>query len=312
MRVSYHPEYYVDLPPGHPFPMHKYPALHRRLLAERVIDATGVMVPDAAPLAWLERVHTRDYLAKLEDGTLSPAEVRRLGVPWSARMWRRSRLAAAGSVLAARAALDDGIAGNLAGGTHHAFADRGEGFCVLNDAAIAIRVLQHEGRIARALIVDLDVHQGNGTAEIFAADDDIFTFSVHGERNYPSRKARSTLDVGLPDGTGDTAYLEVLSAHLPEVFDAARADIVFYLAGVDPAAGDRYGKLALSEDGLRRRDRLVLLAARERGVPLVVLLAGGYAPDPERTAALHANTFREATAIWPAAARPATQPRTAK
>jgi acetoin utilization deacetylase AcuC-like enzyme len=232
------------------------------------------MQPEEAPLELLSRVHTAEYLAKLEAGTLSDQEIRRLGVPWSPRLWRRSRLAAAGTLLAARAALEDGLAGNLAGGTHHAFADRGEGFCVLNDVAVAVRALQDSGEARRALVVDLDVHQGNGTAAIFAGDADVFTLSLHGERNYPTQKMRSTLDVGLPDGTGDEAYLAALEQALATALSSFEPDVVFYLAGVDPAAGDRYGRLALTEDGLRRRDRFVVGTLRDRGLPVVLLLAG--------------------------------------
>jgi acetoin utilization deacetylase AcuC-like enzyme len=198
--------------------------------------------------------------------------------------------------LAARAALDHGLAGNLAGGTHHAFADHGEGFCVLNDVAIAIRKLQAERSIERAAIIDLDVHQGNGTAAIFEAEDEVFTFSMHGERNYPLAKMHSNLDVPLKDGVGDAEYLDSLQRHLPTVLDAANADIVFYLAGVDVAAGDRYGKLALTEEGIRQRDRWVIEAVRSRGLPLSIVLAGGYAATRARTAELHAHVFRESTA----------------
>src|SRR6202795_226934 len=208
--------------------------------------------------------------------------------------WQRSRLASAGTLLAARAALERGMAGNLAGGTHHAFADHGEGFCALNDVAIAIRKLQAEHLIERAAVVDLDVHQGNGTAAIFDADDEVFTFSMHGERNYPLAKMRSNVDVPLQDGVGDAEYLAVLRRHFPAVLDLAKPDITFYLAGVDVAAGDRYGKLALTEEGIGRRDRCVIEAVRGRDVPLTIVLAGGYAPSRARTADLHAHVFREA------------------
>jgi acetoin utilization deacetylase AcuC-like enzyme len=220
--------------------------------------------------------------------------VRALGVPWTPRLLRRSRLAVQGTLLAARAALTDGVAGNLAGGTHHAFADHGEGFCVLNDVAVAIRRLQAEGEVRRALIVDLDVHQGNGTAAIFEGDDTVRTFSMHGERNYPARKMRSTIDVGLPDGTDDEAYLAALDAHLPQLTAGFTPDLVFYLAGVDVVAGDRYGRFALTDAGLRARERRVLGWARGAGLPLVITLAGGYAASAERTAALHAVVFEEA------------------
>jgi acetoin utilization deacetylase AcuC-like enzyme len=296
MKCSYHPSYAVALPPGHPFPMSKYPMLMERLLAEGILAAADILQPEALDIATLELVHTRGYLDKLESSGLSYAEQRRLGMPWSAALWRRSRLASAGTLLAARAALEHGLAGNLAGGTHHAFADHGEGFCVLNDVAIAIRKLQAERAIDRAAIIDLDVHQGNGSAAIFEVDEAVFTFSMHGERNYPLAKMRSNLDVPLQDGMGDAQYLDSLQQHLPGVLDSARADMVFYLAGVDVAAGDRYGKLALTEEGIRLRDRRVIESVRSRGVPLVIVLAGGYAATRERTAELHAHAFREAAA----------------
>jgi acetoin utilization deacetylase AcuC-like enzyme len=296
MKCSYHPSYQVALPPGHPFPMSKYSRLAEQLLTEGILAAGDILQPEPLDVPTLELVHTPQYLAKLASSGLSAAEQRRLGLPWSEALWQRSRLASAGTLLAARAALDHGLAGNLAGGTHHAFADHGEGFCALNDVAIAIRKLQAERSIGRAAIIDLDVHQGNGTAAIFEAQDEVFTFSMHGERNYPLAKMRSNLDVPLKDGVGDAEYLDSLQRHLPTVLDAANADIVFYLAGVDVAAGDRYGKLALTEEGIRRRDRWVIEAVRSRGLPLIIVLAGGYAATRARTAELHAHVFRESTA----------------
>ncbi|HEY4446294.1 MAG TPA: histone deacetylase [Steroidobacteraceae bacterium] len=274
--------------------MSKYVLLKERLVAEGILSAGDILEPEPIDAATLELVHTREYLAKLASSGLSAAEQRRLGLPWSEALWQRSRLASAGTLLAARAALEDGLAGNLAGGTHHAFADHGEGFCVINDVAIAIRKLQAEHLIERAAIIDLDVHQGNGTAAIFEANETVFTFSMHGERNYPLAKMRSNLDLPLRDGVGDTEYLDVLREHLPRVLDAAEADIVFYLAGVDVAAGDRYGKLALTEEGIRQRDGCVIESVRSRDVPLSIVLAGGYAATRVRTAELHAHVFREA------------------
>jgi acetoin utilization deacetylase AcuC-like enzyme len=294
MKCSYSFDYEVALPPGHPFPMSKYPLLKAQLLGEGIIAPADLLEPELLDIAILERVHTRGYLNKLSSAGLSAAETRRLGVPWSDALWRRSRLASAGTLLAARAALDEGLAANLAGGTHHAFADHGEGFCVLNDVAVAVAQLRAEGAITKAAIVDLDVHQGNGTAAIFESEPDVYTFSMHGERNYPSVKMRSNLDVPLRDGTGDDEYLEKLEQHLPDVIERSQADIAFYLAGVDVAAGDRYGRLALTEEGIRKRDRLVIEAVRRRGVPLAIVLAGGYAPTRARTAELHAHVFREA------------------
>jgi acetoin utilization deacetylase AcuC-like enzyme len=296
MKCSYHPGYQVPLPAGHPFPIAKFPLLKDQLLAEGVLLAADLLQPEPLDRQTLELVHTPDYLNKLESSGLSTAEQRLLGMPWSEALFLRSRLASAGTLLAARTALETGLTGNLAGGTHHAFADHGEGFCVLNDVAIAISKLRAEHVIERALIIDLDVHQGNGTAAIFEHVDEVFTFSMHGERNYPAAKMRSTLDIALPDGVGDAEYLEALERHMPQVLTAARADLAFYLAGVDVAAGDRYGKLALSEEGIRTRDRLVIERVRNAGVPLVILLAGGYAATRARTVELHAHVFREAVA----------------
>jgi acetoin utilization deacetylase AcuC-like enzyme len=301
MRVSHHPGFALPLPPSHPFPTAKYRLIREVLLARGLIRESDIDQPEEAPLEALRRVHTADYLAKLASGDLTAAEQRRLGVPWSPELWVRSRRATGGTLLAARRALETGLGANLAGGTHHAFADHGEGFCVLNDVAVAIRALQAEGRVARVLVVDLDVHQGNGTASIFEGDPSVFTFSIHGAANYPAEKRRSTLDVGLADGTRDEEYLAVLGQHLPSILAGFAADLVFYLAGVDVAAGDRYGRFRLSEAGVRARDGQVLGLARRAGLPLVITLAGGYASTAERTAALHAIVFEEAAALAGAA-----------
>ncbi len=297
MRVSYSPAYYVPLPEGHAFPMGKFPALERTLLAEGLTRPSRVVEPGEASWEELSLAHTGSYLAKLRDGRLSRAEERRLGLPWSRRLVHRSRVAVRGTVNAAWMALEDGIAANLAGGTHHAFADHGEGFCVLNDVGVAVRLLRRAGWIERALIVDLDVHQGNGTAAMFANDPRTFTFSMHGARNYPFRKVPSSLDVGLPDGTGDGGYLERLGPALAEALERARPDLLFYLAGVDVVAGDRFGRLSLTRAGLSRRDAHVVRSTLEAGVPLVLLLSGGYAATPEETAELHATAHRAAAAV---------------
>jgi len=296
MKCIYHSGYQVALPAHHPFPISKYALLKDRLLAEGVLSAADLLEPEPLERDVLELVHTAAYLDKLECSSLSTAEQRQLGLPWSESLWLRSRLASGGTLLAARAALSYGLAANLAGGTHHAFADHGEGFCVLNDVAIAIAKLRVEHAIERALIVDLDVHQGNGTAAIFEDSDDVFTFSMHGERNYPAAKMRSNRDVPLADGVGDAEYLHLLQFHLPQILERSGADVAFYLAGVDVAAGDRYGKLALSEEGIRARDRMVIESVRSRSVPLVIVLAGGYATSRERTAELHTHVVREAVA----------------
>jgi acetoin utilization deacetylase AcuC-like enzyme len=238
-------------------------------------------------------VHSGRYLHSILNGTITPEETRRLGFPWSEGLRERSLRSVQGTLEAARDALETGTGIHLAGGTHHAFPDHGEGFCVFNDVAVAIRVLQREGRIRRAVIIDLDVHQGNGTARIFAGDGDVFTFSIHGAGNYPFRKEPSSLDVELPDGCEDTEYLAELDGRLEPVLNAAQADLAFYLAGADPYAADRFGRLRLSMEGLRRRDRAVFSASAARALPVVMTLAGGYAADLRDVARIHTNTVSE-------------------
>lgn len=299
MRVCFNPDFTIVLPEGHAFPMQKYVLLHAALLAEGLIRPEAVVPIEEAPWEEILRVHARDYVEAIAHGTLDRQAERRLGFPWSPALVRRSRLAVQGSITASRLALEDGLAGNLAGGTHHAFPEHGEGFCVFNDVAIAIRSHQATGRIARALVVDLDVHQGNGTAAAFAGDESVFTFSMHGAKNFPFHKEVSSRDVNLPDGCDDDLYLSLLEEHLPEVFDLARPDLVIYLAGVDPAAGDRFGRMALTEAGIEARDQRVLEAARHFGVPMTMVLAGGYASSPEKTAALHVLGYRAARRVYP-------------
>lgn len=298
MRVSYSDGYFVPLPEGHPFPMAKFPALHQLLLREAIIHPSEVVTPRQAEWSDLLRVHTAPYLSSLSAGTLPKQAERRMGLPWSQRLVVRSRLAVQGTINTAMMALEDSLAANLAGGTHHAFPGHGEGFCVLNDVAVAIQLLKQSCWIRRALVIDLDVHQGNGTAAIFREDPEVFTFSMHGAKNYPFEKPPSTLDVPLPDATTDAAYLETLRQHLPDVLDQAAPDLVFYLAGIDVMADDRYGRMALSRDGLHARDRYVLEAIRARAHPVALLLSGGYAATPELTADLHAVAFREAHRVY--------------
>ncbi len=305
MRVSYSDGYYVPLPDGHPFPMAKFPALNRRLQAEGLLAPADVVTPRQADWTDLRRVHTDDYLSALAHGTLSDRAERRMGLPWSKRLVYRSRLAVQGTINAAFMALTDGLSANLAGGTHHAFPDHGEGFCVLNDVAVAIRVLQTACWVRRVLIVDLDVHQGNANAAVFADDDAVFTFSMHGAKNYPFEKPPSSLDVPLDDDTTDASYLKALRTYLPKTLDAVQPDLVFYLGGIDVAADDRFGRMALTRDGLHARDRYVLEQLRTRGLPVALLLSGGYAETPDRTADLHAITHREAARVYGAASSPA-------
>ncbi|WNG50042.1 histone deacetylase [Archangium minus] len=298
MRVFHCDQYVVPLPPGHRFPMEKYRLLRELLLERRVIPPEWLRASVPVSREDLERVHTPRYLDSLWTGTLTEAEARRLGFPWSEDLLVRSRASVGGTVGAARAALEDGIAGNLAGGTHHSFPDHGEGYCVFNDIAVAIRVLQAERRIQRAVVVDLDVHQGNGTAAVFEGDDSVFTFSIHGEHNFPFRKQRSSRDVGLPDGVDDRAYLDVLAIHLTEVLEASGADILFYQAGVDPLAEDALGRLSLTHAGMKERDRLVLEAAWHRGIPIVLTLGGGYAKPITATLEAHVGTYETALSVF--------------
>ena len=280
--------------------MGKYEALYRILLDEGLIRSDDAHEPDEADWGDLALVHTPDYLTSLEEGSLDREAQRRLGLPFSEVLLSRSRLAVQGTINGARFALSDGIGANLAGGTHHAFPGHGEGYCLLNDVAVAVRVLGQSDEIRNAMVVDLDVHQGNGTAAIFAGDPSVFTFSMHGENNYPWIKPPSSLDVSLPDGTGDRGYLDALIESLTLAIGRSRPDLIFYLAGVDPVAGDRFGRLALTPEGLRARDRHVLESARRHGIPIVLLPAGGYAPTVEMTANLHAVVHRERRSIFQA------------
>src|SRR3954462_14789483 len=257
--------------------MPKYRLLRERLVSSGVLSEDELEESDVVDRGLLLLAHTPDYLDAVFSGHLTEADQRRVGFPWSEALILRSRASVFGTVAAARAALRDGMAGNLAGGTHHAYPDRGTGFCVFHDIAVAARTLQREGLIDRALVVDLDVHQGDGTAAIFAGDESVFTFSMHGAKNFPFRKQRSSLDVELPDGCDDAGYLAALERHLPDALDRARADLAFFQAGGDPLRHDALGRLGLSPAGLRTRDRIVATAARERGVPLVLTLGGGYA-----------------------------------
>lgn len=294
LRLWSSARYTFPLPPEHRFPIAKYEMLRHRVVARALVPAARVHEPARASGDALRLVHTDDYVDRLTNGWLDAAELRRLGFPWSDALVERSYRAVGGTCEAASAALEDGIAMNLAGGTHHAFADRGEGFCVFNDVAVAIRGLQHERRIERAAIVDLDVHQGNGTHAIFGGDSTVFTFSVHASRNYPFAKVPGCLDVELADGTGDDEYLAVLGDALPRVLAAARPDLVVYLAGADPHVGDRLGRLALTLDGLARRDAMVIGACREVGIPVAITIAGGYGRDIGDTVEAHLNTVRVA------------------
>jgi acetoin utilization deacetylase AcuC-like enzyme len=285
----------LPLPDGHRFPAAKYALLRRRLEAHAAAGAALEFIePHAATDDELVRVHDRAYVGRVLAGTLSREEVRRIGFPWSPELVARSLRSTGAAVDAAAAALADGVAASLAGGTHHAGIDWGEGYCVFNDTAVAAREMQARGAVRRVAIVDCDVHQGNGTAQIFAGDASVFTLSIHGARNFPLRKHPGSLDVGLEDGTGDDAYLAALAPALGESFSRGRPDLVLFIAGADPYAGDRLGRLALTKAGLLARDRLVLDACRHAGVPVAIVCGGGYAADLGDVVDIHAATMLEA------------------
>jgi len=296
LAVVAHPAYEVDIGP-HVFPMAKYRLVRERLLAEGAIAQGDLLAPEPVTDAEVLLVHTPAYVRKLREGTLSRTEELTLEVPFSPALRDGMWLMTGGTLLAARHALEGRIAVHLGGGFHHAFPDHGEGFCLVNDVAIAIRVLEREGAARRALVVDLDVHHGNGTAAIFRDDEAVFTLSMHQERNYPAWKPPGDLDVGLDDGTGDAAYLAALRRHLPGVIERHRPDVAFYLAGADPYREDQLGGLALTLDGLRERDAFVFRALEDAGVPVTAVLAGGYAVHQEDTVEIHCNTVRAALAV---------------
>ena len=293
MKVVHHPAYEVDIG-VHVFPTRKYRLVREWLLAERIVRQDELETPQPVTDDDVRLVHTAAYVVKIREDRLSPMDRIALEVPFSAALRESMWLCAGGTCLTARRALADGVAVHLGGGFHHAFPDHGEGFCLIHDVAIAIRMLQREGAIRRCLVVDLDVHHGNGTAAIFAGDASVFTFSMHQQNNYPAWKPASDLDLGLPDETGDRDYLAPLERHLPDILDRHVPDLVVYLAGADPYERDQLGGLALTIDGLRRRDAVVLGAARARGIPVAVTLAGGYAANERDTVEIHVNTVREA------------------
>lgn len=284
------------LPEHHPFPLAKYTRVRERLLAERVIEPQWLTRSEPAPEAWLHLAHDTTYVARTLRGEWSTEEVRRLGLPWSPELVTRARAALAGTVHAARAAREHGVAGNLAGGTHHAFPSRGEAYCLFNDIAVAVALLRREGGARRPFVLDLDVHQGNGTAACFADDPATFTFSMHARHNYPLRKERSSRDVELEDAADDAAVLAALDAHVPAALDAHAPDFVFYQAGVDALATDRLGRLRMTHAGLAERDRRVFAWLEERGLPVCVTLGGGYSRPLDDTIEAHVQVWRAARA----------------
>lgn len=297
MDAYYCDHFVLPLPAGHRFPMQKYALLRAFVQESGIVPQERLLVPEPATDEQILRAHLPEYLTKVQTGSLTDREIRRIGFPWSSQMVERSRRSSGGTIAACRSALRDGIAVNLAGGTHHAAADHGEGFCVFNDSVIAARAVQAERLARRVLVIDCDVHQGNGTASITHGDPTIFTFSIHGERNFPFRKFPSDLDIGLEDNTGDRAYLDLLEVGLERALALSHADFAIYLAGADPYIGDRLGHLALSMDGLAARDRLVLEMCHDAGLPCAVVMAGGYARNVEDIARIHLQTVRIAAAF---------------
>lgn len=298
-KIAFSPIYKYELPPGHRFPMDKYELLPEQLLYEGTITSDDFFAPTAISEEVILRTHTAEFWEKLKTNTLSRKEARAIGFPIRPELIARGRVIAGGTLECARRVLiNNGVALNVAGGTHHSFADRGEGFCVFNDIAIAATELLHHGEIAKALVIDLDVHQGNGTAKIFENDPRVFTFSVHGARNYPTRKEQSDLDIGLPDGTKDELYLKTIYDKIPQLIDEVKPDIVFYLSGVDVLESDKLGRLSVSLSGCKERDRFVFQTCKERGLPVAVSMGGGYSTQLAHIIEAHANTYRVAIDVY--------------
>ena len=297
MKVFYSDQFVLPLPEGHRFPMKKYSMLRKRVERDGICGPGELRIPQPVTDEEILRAHEGAYLEKVVSGKLTDKEMRRIGFPWSKRMVERSRRASGGTLGACRAALEDGLAANLAGGTHHAFGDRGEGFCVFNDSAIAPRALRTAGLVNKVVVLDTDVHQGNGTASILRGDPNVFTFSIHGAKNYPFHKEESDLDVPLPDGADDETFLAALSGTLDRVLDSAPWDLAIFLAGADPFEDDKLGRLCVTKEGLAERDRMVLQGCRKRDIPVAVTMAGGYAKKVEDTVDIHFQTIERAASM---------------
>ena len=298
LPIVYHPDYVTPLPPEHRFPMGKFGKIYERVLAEGIATLDQIQQPEPLARAWIEQVHAPDYVDAYCEGTLDKKAQRRIGLPWSPALVKRTCMAISGTMLTARLALEHGLACNTAGGTHHAFVDYGSGFCIFNDLAITARAVQSLELAPKVLIVDLDVHQGDGTAAIFQDDPTVFTFSMHCQVNFPFRKKQSDLDVPLDEDLGDEAYLKTLAAHLPGLLADFRPDLVLYDGGVDPHKDDRLGKLALTDEGLFRRDKYVLQTCTQAGYPVGTVVGGGYSKDINLLAGRHALLHRAATEVY--------------
>lgn len=298
LKIAFDPIYAHPLPEGHRFPMLKYELIPEQLLYEHTIERKNLFAPQACADEIVLLTHTSTYLSKLKKQQLDAREQRQIGFPQSPMLTQRELVITQGTIDCCRFAMQYGVALNVAGGTHHAFADRGEGFCLLNDFAVAANYLLHERIVEHALIIDLDVHQGNGTAALFSNEPRVFTFSMHGRHNYPFRKEQSDLDVPLEDGIGDKDYLQLLEHNLTSVYDRFTPGIVFYLSGVDVLSTDKFGKLNLSIEGCRQRDEIVFRFCRANGIPCVVAMGGGYSPEVRTIVEAHCNTFRAAKSIF--------------
>ena len=294
MKVFYTDPFTIPLPAKHTFPVQKYALLRKRLLASTRITSDNFHIPPAATLEEITRVHDEDYIHRLLKGELTLKEIRPIGLPWSREIVERARRSAGGTIAACQSALRERISVNLGGGTHHAFHDRGQGYCILNDTAIAVRALQAENRVEKVLIIDCDVHQGNGTAALFRNDSSVFTFSIHGKKNFPYKKEKSDLDIALNDGTGDEEYLEELERGVTSCFKKIQPNLVIYLAGADPFKDDRFGRLALTKIGLAQRDRMVLQNCNTAGLPVAITMAGGYSREVNDTVDIHFQTVAAA------------------
>lgn len=298
LPIIHHPDYAASLPPEHRFPMPKFGKVYDYLVRDGIAGLHQFHCPERPPQAWLELVHTRDYVDAYCTGSIDARAMRRIGFPWSPTLVNRTCMAVGGTILTARLALQQGLACNTAGGTHHAFRDFGSGFCIFNDLAVAARVMQQQGLAQRILIIDLDVHQGDGTAAIFQGDTTVFTFSMHCDHNFPFHKQQSDWDVPLPVGMEDAAYQATLAAHLPGLLSQVKPDLVFYDGGVDPHGDDLLGKLALTDEGLYQRDRFVLAACLQQRVPVACVIGGGYQKDVDKLARRHCLLHRAASDLF--------------
>lgn len=296
--LVYHPDYVAPLPDAHRFPMPKFKILRDLLLKDGVVEAEQIFKPELPDLELIQLVHTPKYVRAYCEGTLESKAQRRIGLPWSLALAHRTRIAIGGTILAAKLALEYGCACNTAGGTHHAFPSYGSGFCIFNDLAIASRVLQHQGLVHKILIVDCDVHQGDGTAYIFQNDDSVFTFSMHCEANFPGKKQHSDLDVPLPIGLDDDGYLQILANHLSDLLSQVRPELVLFDAGVDTHVSDRLGKLSLTDWGIYRRERMVLSTCKAGGYPVASVIGGGYSKDMSALVYRHSLLHRAAQEVY--------------